>query len=431
MASLIDPVLEENHVARSDVGTRKGLAVRKRVAIAFRVFSPYTLARINAAAKLFEVIGIESAHRSVVYAWEPQEGHERFMRKTLFRDEPIEQVSPGRVTRAVRDALDEAQPEVVCVPGWSFKEALAMIEWAADHAVPAVVMSESTAFDAPRYWWREAVKRHILRFCSAALLGGTPQAAYAEELGLPGDCIATGYDIVDNDVFQERSAEIRTRSDFHRRQHRLPERYFLVSCRFIEKKNLARLLEAFAIYCAGASESGWDLVMLGDGELRQALEMKASQSGVAERVHFIGFKQYEDLPVYYALAGAFLHVSTVEQWGLVVNEAMACGLPVIVSKTCGCAADLVREGENGWTVDPFDVSAMAERMSAMASDSTDRVRMGQRSEAIIKAFRPEAFANGLARAIDAAAKRSLNFTLTDRLFLKLLTRGRRNAAQIG
>jgi 1,2-diacylglycerol 3-alpha-glucosyltransferase len=340
-------------------------------------------------------------------------------------------VSPRRLTWAAREALDAAKPDVVCVPGWSFKEALAMIEWAADHGVPVVVMSESTESDAPRSWWREALKRHILRFCGAALVGGTPQAAYAEELGLPGDCIATGYDIVDNGFFQLRASEIRARSDFYRRQHRLPDRYFLVSCRFIEKKNLVRLLEAFATYCARSSAAGWDLVMLGEGELRKVLEVSAAEAGLSQRVHFVGFKQYEDLPAYYALAWAFLHFSTVEQWGLVVNEAMASGLPVIISKTCGCAADLVREGENGWTVDPLDVNAMAERMLAMASDGTDRVRMGQGSEEIIKAFAPEAFANGLARAIEAATKRDRNFTSTDRLLLKLLTRGRRNAAQIG
>ena len=79
-----------------------------------------------------------------------------------------------------------------------------------------------------------------------------------------------------------------------------------------------------------------------------------------------GFKQYDELPIYYGLAGAFIHASTTEQWGLVVNEAMAAGLPVIVSERCGCAPDLVENGRNGFTFDPYDVDALTHLMLKMA-----------------------------------------------------------------
>ena len=87
-----------------------------------------------------------------------------------------------------------------------------------------------------------------------------------------------------------------------------------------------------------------------------------------------GFKQYHDLPAYYGLAGAFVHTSTVEQWGLVVNEAMAAGLPVLVSRNCGCAADLVQDGVNGFAFDPLDGDRMAALLTKVAGLSADEPR---------------------------------------------------------
>jgi glycosyltransferase involved in cell wall biosynthesis len=115
-----------------------------------------------------------------------------------------------------------------------------------------------------------------------------------------------------------------------------------------------------------------------------------------------GFKQYEELPHYYAHAGAFIHASTTEQWGLVVNEAMASGLPVLVSNRCGCAADLVKEGENGWTFDPRNEEQMADGMRRISADDEVRFAMGSRSREIIRRWGPDRFAAGLSDAVNAS-----------------------------
>ena len=123
----------------------------------------------------------------------------------------------------------------------------------------------------------------------------------------------------------------------------LPERYFLASARFVPKKNLLRLLEAYAGYRRRAGADAWHLVLLGDGELRGDIERRSALPDLAGAVILPGFRQYDELPAYYGLARAFVHASTTEQWGLVVNEAMAAGLPVLVSDRCGCAPDLVED----------------------------------------------------------------------------------------
>ena len=92
-----------------------------------------------------------------------------------------------------------------------------------------------------------------------------------------------------------------------------------------------------------------------------------------------------------------------EQWGLVVNEAMAAGLPALVSNRCGCAPDLVEEGRNGFTFDPYDAEELARLMLRVSSMSEDgRAAMGQASREIISRWTPETFATNLMKAVQIA-----------------------------
>jgi len=369
------------------------------------MMGPYQLARVNAAAERLPVTGIEGARRSLVYAWEPREGETRFERRVLFGT-ALEEQSAQAIVAATEAALDAADPDIVCITGWSHSEALTMLRWARRRRRHAILLSESTEHDHDRTRLREALKRRIVRLCDAALVGGEPQRAYAERLGLPADRVFLGYDAVDNDHFRLGADAARAAGAAIRAELGLPTQYFFGSCRFIEKKNLARLIEAFALYRADAGVEGWDLVLAGDGEQRSALEMLVRDLGVADQVHFLGFRQYDDLPALYGLAGGFVHVSTVEQWGLVVNEACAAGLPVIVSNRCGCVEDLVETGANGWRVDPFDIGQIAAALAQLASPGVDRAAMATRGREIVARYGPARFGDGLVEAITAARRSS-------------------------
>jgi len=287
-----------------------------------------------------------------------------------------------------------------------------------------VVMSESSRQDEPRTWWKEAIKRRIVGLYSAALVGGQRHVEYLVELGMPRERVFTGYDVVDNEYFGRRTAEIRNsrlrqgyggQAAFEIRDKRgLPENYFLASARFIEKKNLSTLIEAYAEYRRRSSAFAkatadkeiaanvpWDLVVLGDGPLRETLNSQLSSLNLNEHVHLPGFEPYDELPVYYALANAFVHASTTEQWGLVVNEAIASGLPVIVSDRCGCVPELING--NGFTFDPTNEHELTARLLEMASLSDqERKRLGENSYRIAANFAPERFGEGLERAASVA-----------------------------
>ena len=238
------------------------------------------------------------------------------------------------------------------------------------------------------------------------LVGGAPQAAYARELGIPEEAIFHGYDAVDNVYFAEQAARVRDMAEVERARLDLPVRFFLAASRFVAKKNLFRLLDAYAAYRQRTGAGAWHLVLLGDGALRAQIESRIVRLDLIGRVMLPGFKQYEELPAWYGLASAFVHASTTEQWGLVVNEAMASGLPVLVSERCGCVPDLVEDGINGFTFDPYDVEALAGLMQRVAAMTDERrAAMGRAGQLIIADWGPERFADGLMQAVQAALRR--------------------------
>src|SRR5262249_7394953 len=156
----------------------------------------------------------------------------------------------------------------------------------------------------------------------------------------PRDRIALGYNAVDNDAFA-RAADAARRAPEGRRG--LPAaRYFLAVNRFVPEKNLPRLIAAFAEYRGHCRASrAWDLVLCGDGPGASEVDAAVQQSGCAGSIHRPGFLQADALPRWYAFASAFVHPSLMEPWGLVVNEAAACGLPLLVSDRAGCVETLV------------------------------------------------------------------------------------------
>jgi glycosyltransferase involved in cell wall biosynthesis len=371
------------------------------------------------------VVALELLARDATYAWDLVEGSSGFERRVLCANSDGKKPSRRETTLLVQSALSEVQPAAVFVPGWSEPHALAALEWCIRKKVPAVVMSETTAWDEPRKAWKERVKRLCVSLFSAGLVGGGPHRDYLASLGMPPDRIALGYDAVDNHYFETKAAEIRARQAEARSQHGLPEHYFLASSRFVEKKNLTRLLDAFALYRASAKcapgSATWDLVLLGDGALRKSLEAQISASDLRGGVHMPGFKQYPDLPAYYALAGAFVHASTTEQWGLVVNEAMASGLPVLVSDRCGCASDLVQAGVNGFTFDPLDLKALAELFRKVSAPGFPIAQFGAASQRLIANWGPEAFAGGLEKSVACAMQFGCpKVSMAQRFWLKAL-----------
>ena len=384
-----------------------------KLAILFDNLGPYHQARIAAAAGQLSVVAIGFGKTSAEYAWESQEDA-RFPTLLVNPHGPGRALAAAEFQLRLNETLSQAAPDVVAVPGWSGRGAFCSMLWALSHRKPIVLMSESTAWDEARSGWKEWIKCRIVGLASAGLVGGTPHAAYLRQLGMEEAQIFLGYDVVENDYFSTSADQVRSAEPGATRP------YFLASNRFIAKKNLFRLLSAYAAYRQAAAARGhavWDLCLLGDGALKpqllahaEALELPMqagapwdqlpqSQGGM---VYLPGFRQIAELPKFYARAGIFVHASTSEQWGLVVNEAMAAGLPVLVSQKVGCAQDLVHPGRNGAVFDPENEAELAAWLGKFSDPQFQLERYGAASREIIQAWSPARFATGMSAAVASA-----------------------------
>jgi glycosyltransferase involved in cell wall biosynthesis len=373
-----------------------------RVAVLFARLGPYHHARLRAVAQHMNLVAVEYSNVDRTYAWQPVTGQTSFAQRTLFKDRAYQEQSTLAQKAVIETCLDRIQPSVVAIAGWSNPIALLALSCCGYRGIPTVLMSESTEHDEARQFGKEIIKRQVLKNVSSGLVGGQLHQSYLVKLGVPANRVFLGYDVVDNAHFTNGAAHARQSSLKLRAQLGLPERYFLASSRFVEKKNLKRLLNAYARYRAKAGVAAWGLVLLGDGMLKPALRALISQLDLKPWVQLPGFKQYDELPAFYGLADCFIHASTTEQWGLVVNEAMASGLPVLVSNCCGCAPDLIQNGRNGYTFDPYDVDELATLMLKIPSEECDRIAMCHASQEIITHWSPQTFAENLQKAIETA-----------------------------
>ena len=323
-------------------------------------------------------------------------------REDLPEDLPVETLMPGvswgatsklRLSWFLWRRLDQLNPRVVLVPGYYTLPGITAALWARLHRRCSVLMTESTAFDHKRQFLRELLKRSVLRtLFNWAVTGGKAHVRYLDQLGFRRDRIAGFYDVVDNEKIRAGAESLRGQAA----QAGKPETpFFLFVGRLAEEKSVDTLVRSWLAY----REQGgsWPLVLAGDGPTRAGLEALVSTTAFAADVQFTGLKNMSELIPLYAAAGCFVLPSSREPWGLVVNEAMAAELPVLVSRACGCREDLVQEGHNGFSFEALDLGALTELLHRVERLSPqERLRMGERSGEIIAAYSPRGFGKAIA-----------------------------------
>lgn len=344
-----------------------------------------------------EMVGGVGVHQGLKFREELPAG---LRVETLMPATSWSTASKPALARLVWGKLNELNPEVVLVPGYYTLPALAAAVWARVHDRTSALMTESTAGDHARSWWKELPKQLALRgLFDWAVCGGSAHVAYLRQLGFPTERIVGSYDVVDNALFRDGTRLLREQ----KHPAPVPAPYFLYVGRLAEEKNVAGLLRSWFAY----RETGgtWPLVLCGDGPERPALQAAVGATPFGADVHFPGLKSSRELLPFYAFAGCFVLPSTREPWGLVVNEAMAAGLPVLVSDRCGSGLDLVRDGENGYRFPAGDQAQLTCLLHTVASLAPEaRERMGRRSGEIVAGFSPEEFGASIAHI--AAARRA-------------------------
>ena len=234
------------------------------------------------------------------------------------------------------------------------------------------MMTASKWDDRPRKSTFEILKMILLSPFSGALVGGARQISYVRFLGFRNRPVLPGYNTVDIERIQSQAHE-----KFSDNSPKFCDRPFIYVGRFVPKKLLHHTLNAYANYVRRAGESAHRLVMIGSGELEQELRSQCEALEISKMVDWPGFLDSPDVAAQLAKGLALILVSQEEQWGLVVNEALAVGLPVIASSQIGAREALVRNLENGFVVEPGSEDGLTQAMLSAAESETQWIQLSK------------------------------------------------------
>ena len=378
--------------------------MKRRVVILTEIVAPYRIPVFNALAARDDVdphIIFLSETDPSLRQWRVYKDEIRFSYEVL----PAWRRRLGRynllVNRSVGAALRSAAPEALVCGGYSYLASWQAALWARRHAVPLLLWSESTAQDMRgRHVLVESMKRLFQRWCRAFVAAGTASRAYLLALGAQEKSVFIAPNAVDVRFYSEGAGKARMNANQIRSEHALPPRYFLYVGRLVEAKGIFDLLAAYARLDEN-TRSQIGLVFVGDGPVRADLAQRALGIG-SGMVKLCGWVHRERISEFYALAEALILPTHSDTWGLVVNEAMACSLPIIASDAAGCVPDLVHPGKNGFRFRPRDIEGLSQAMQSFCSQPSLGARMGARSFEVVQAHIPEVCAAGLMEAVNFA-----------------------------
>jgi glycosyltransferase involved in cell wall biosynthesis len=331
--------------------------------------------------------------------------------RLLHHDYPI---TPG-----IWGLLERERFDVLVIGGWSVFAAEAAIAWARLRKVPYLLFSENHLREQRRLWVRTVksiVLRQVVPPASGWLVTGSLAREHALHYGARPDRITVFPNTVDVAAYRAVAERLRERRAEIRWELAIPDESLAILqvARLIRVKGVDESLEAVA-RARALTPRALHLVAAGEGELRPELERRAAELELP--MTFAGFRQGEALLECYAAADVFVLLSRRETWGIVVNEAAAFGLPLVLSDAVGAAADLLRPGENGELVRSGDIEGQARAIAKLADDQRLRERYGRRSAELVEPWgyeeSVEAFVAAVRQALDDATRRTSRATARD------------------
>jgi glycosyltransferase involved in cell wall biosynthesis len=379
---------------------------RTRVAILHNLPSPYRLPlfRALAADRSLRLRVFFMASSAPNRTWRAPEdlGFDAVWLGSKALRLPGQEYRPVMVSPGVVAALSAFRPDAVILGGYDSVTALAALGGCRLAGVPAILWSGSTALESSgRRRLTTPLKRAVVAACAAFIAYGSRARDYLVSLGAAPDLIAIAPNTVDIEYFRRQAASADRARERQRLGLEADVPAVLFAGQFLDRKDPLALLHGLrAVADRGCVAQA---LFVGDGPLRAAIATTAEELGVPVRVQ--PGVPAEAMPRVYAAADMLALPSREEIWGLVANEAMACGLPVIISNACGAAADLVEDGMSGLVVPPGDVGRLADAIEALVADAEIRRAMGQAAAQRVGCFSIEREAAGFLRAVEIARRR--------------------------
>jgi glycosyltransferase involved in cell wall biosynthesis len=300
-------------------------------------------------------------------------------------------VNPGILRQLLFGRYDAA----ILFLGWGTVTSLLAIAACRIRGLPVFVYGDSNEIPR-RGGFAHALRRGLFALVDGFLVSGTTNADYYAHFGADRRRFFSVPWAIDNDRFANESRFGPGERETLRAQFGADDERFVIiySAKLLPRKDPMTLLRAVD---AMQHRDRTVVVFLGHGALRDELESFARERGLDAR--FPGFINQRELPRHYAMGDVFVLPSTYEPRGAVINEAMACGLPVIATSASGSAGDIVRHGENGFVFEAGDAAALAKQLDTLAGDRELRAHMAARSREIIATWDYAAGVRGILDAL--------------------------------
>ena len=289
-----------------------------------------------------------------------------------------------RIGALARD-LYQYPVDLVIMPGYHRAEYWAMLVVCILLRRKRAVFCDSTTIDRPKAAWREFAKRWFFGLCNGFFCYGIRSKEYLMSYGVSESKIAyrcqaaalpRGYSVAK--VLAHYESNWRGRAD---------EPHFLYVGRLSPEKGLDDLFAAFGVIHAKFPNAKLDLV--GSGPLAQELAESVAKTGMSGAISFLGSKSLDDIAVLFQKCTALVLPSHSEPWGLVVNEALSYGCPVVVSSACGCVPDLALDGVTGYSFQFGDVDDLARALDSVRHFSNNRAAVARKCLEVISHYTPE------------------------------------------
>ncbi len=376
------------------------MIINRKVVIIHNIIAPYKVALFNELYKLIpnlEVIFI--AEKEERRDWNIDYTKINFPYTLLFKGF-IDSINSFTIAKETWKVLKKIRPETSIICDYSNIFGWVALRWAKKNHNKLVFWLVSTYDDKKHYFPKEQVKHFFLKHFDAFLTPGEKTKHYLEYMKVDNSkIITTGYSVNNNffieqyQLYKNKRETLLNELKINRKQN------FIFIGRFAPEKNILNLLNSFLEVSKNNSE--WGLILLGDGPLKNEINTFISNNDLQDKITLPGFIQQDEIVKYLIASNVFILPSLSEPWGLVVNEAMLCRLPVIVSTKCGCQPELVKEGVNGYSFDPNNELKLKNLMQGFVNGSYNFKSMGEASFVVVTKHSPSIIAQNIVVGIKA------------------------------
>ena len=289
----------------------------------------------------------------------------------------------GIINPYLIQSILDFEPTHILIFGWNFSSHLKVLRYFKGK-IPVLFRGDSTLIDDPNgFSFKSLARKYFLTWIyqhvDFALYVGQANKAYYKKFGLKEEQLIFAPHAIDNDRFSLISHQQQFWIEKIKQEFSIQETDItIIFCgKFQDKKNPFLLLEAVK----ELSINNLHLIFVGNGKLESKL--KAYQN---KNIHFLPFQNQTLMPAVYRLGDIFCLPSQGprETWGLAVNEAMACSRAVLVSDKCGCAVDLIEDGENGYVFESNNINDLINKIKLLTVDKKSVKNMGNNSFKIIQ-----------------------------------------------